>query len=173
MEQTYRLKKPLLLTFTFSADMLGLGDEGEGPSITREELITHVTLRPRIGEADEQERDACRALYDRIDMRWKEPFTADELLVFNITEGLREAYDAAAQRARDYCTVKGLELARAPAEPSPPIGYHDGVAGDPPPRIGAGGTYYGDEVAVDAPGFRPRTASVIGGGPFDVLAGER
>lgn len=102
MEHTYRLKKPLIIAFVYDG-------------VAREEAITHVTLGVRIGGADEKEREACRALYDRIDMRGLAPFDVEELSVMDATGGLRDAYDAAALRARRYCRAKALQLAGAGA----------------------------------------------------------
>lgn len=97
MEHTFRLKKPLIIAYVY--------DE-----IQREEAVTHVTLGVRIGGADARERDACLALYDRIDMTGLEPFTADELGAMDVVGGLRDAYDAAALRARRYCRAKAQQI---------------------------------------------------------------
>lgn len=111
MEITYKLSKPLLLNFAYD-------------DVPRDEMITHITVGVRIGEADAQEIDACRSLYSRIDMTGREPFTLEELSAFDVSQGLRDAYQAAASRARAFCRAK-VELLEQDARTAARTGAPD------------------------------------------------
>lgn len=107
METTYRLKKPLILGFVYD-------------DIEREEAVTHVTVAVRIGGADDKEREACRSLYERIDMTGLAPFTVGDLAAMDVSGGLRDAYDQAALRARRYCRAKAQQISALEVHRSSP-----------------------------------------------------
>lgn len=102
MEINYQLSRPLILFFNYDG-------------IEREELIDRVTVRCLPAEPGEREREmeACRALYDRIDKRFLDPFTVEELSEMNgCGRVIQEAYYEAAGRARAFCEAKAEQLAR-------------------------------------------------------------